>query len=341
VNVNPAAPPPGVEGAESGGDESITLALQRAQFNSSFQEEGFQGDYRVGAGDMLEVEVVGKSEFGGKARVSPRGEISLPFIGSVRVEGMTATEAAASIESVLQEGYLRDPDVNVFVAEFTRYKVFVYGAVASPGIVELAGPRRLLDVLMLAGGLRETAGSTAIVYRANPSQELLAEQMARLEVLGTVAFGHDIQALGAEVVDLKRLAREGDFALNLPIFPQDRINVLDAGRVYVRGNIPKPGEFPLKGSGTTLTQLIAQAGGYMPFRAHSVIQVTRKTKEGQEPERIALNARDVLANDSPDFLLRDGDDLYFPSSWWRASISDTLAFLDRVLFGFGPRFVGS
>jgi protein involved in polysaccharide export with SLBB domain len=239
----------------------------------------------------------------------------------------------------LQDGYVLDPIVNVIVLEFSRYSVLVFGAVNNPGRVELSGPRHLLDVLMMAGGLRDTAGARAVVYRANPNPELVFEQRARVKVTGSVATGSEVRTPGVELIDLRRLIEEGNPQLNVPIFPEDRINIPHAGRVYLRGSCLKPGEYQLRGANTTLTQVIAQAGGYLPFKSTSTIEIQRRNPATKELDTLVIDVRAVLDNDAPDIVLVDGDDVFFPTSWWRASISNTLAFLDRVLFGFGPRVI--
>jgi len=344
--------------------------LQSAQVSINLADSDFVREYRITEGDMLNIEVIGKDEFGVEARVSPRGDLQLPLLGRAQLAGKTTEEAQKYIESLLTNGYLRNPQVNVYVSDFSQFEVLVFGAVAKPGAVELSGPRRLLDVLMMAGGLADTAGTRAIIFRARsatttPAPVFGPEPMSAAPLANAKgdddaamldepevptpetpresSFDTDIPApapeSGIEIIDLDALLYEGRTDLNVAIFPEDRINIPHAGRVFLRGNIPKPGEYPIKGGRMTLTQVIAQAGGYLPFRATDEVQIKRFSKSSDDVERLVVDVRAIIADEAPDILLADGDDIFFPTSWWRAPIADVLNFFDRLIFGFGPAMV--
>ena len=109
-------------------------------------------EYRIGTQDLIEVQVLGIQDLRREARVNAKGMIGLPLIGAVRVAGLTAAEAEALIGGLYSKNYLQNPEVSVFVKEYTRQNVTIDGAVGKPGIYPLKGPTTLLQALANAGG---------------------------------------------------------------------------------------------------------------------------------------------------------------------------------------------
>src|SRR5688500_4784491 len=109
-------------------------------------------DYRIGAEDLLDVQVFGVDQLSRTVRVNSRGQVSLPLIGVIDVAGLSAQEAEASITRRLGESYLQNPQVSLFIKEYTTQRVTIEGAVQRPGIYPLRGPTTLLTSLAIAGG---------------------------------------------------------------------------------------------------------------------------------------------------------------------------------------------
>jgi polysaccharide export outer membrane protein len=109
-------------------------------------------DYRIGPEDLIEVQVFGVDQLTRTVRVNSRGNISLPLIGTVHVGGLTGSEAEATIVTKLAESYLQDPQVSLFIKEYTSQRVVVEGAVNKPGVYPLRGSTSLLQTLAMAGG---------------------------------------------------------------------------------------------------------------------------------------------------------------------------------------------
>ena len=109
-------------------------------------------DYRIGTEDLLEVQVFGVDQLSRTVRVNSLGNVSLPLIGTIAVGGLTAQEAERLIAGRLAEKFLQDPQVGVFIKEFTNQRVTIEGAVEKPGIYPMRGQTTLLRALALAGG---------------------------------------------------------------------------------------------------------------------------------------------------------------------------------------------
>lgn len=120
-------------------------------------------NYRIGAQDLVEVSVFGVEDLNKQVRVNSNGEISLPLIGTVMAGGKTVPELEAEIAERFSAGYLQDPQVSVFVKEFTSQRITMGGAVKDVGIFPLTAKTTLLQALSMAGGLTDLADPGGIV----------------------------------------------------------------------------------------------------------------------------------------------------------------------------------
>ena len=120
-----------------------------------------EGDYRLGAGDKLRIEVYKEAQLSQALQVRPDGKITLPLVGDIAAAGHTPLELRDSITTALRE-YVTNPVVTVIVQEATANKIFVIGEVASPGEQVLQGPTTALQALAQAGGLKEFAKANDI-----------------------------------------------------------------------------------------------------------------------------------------------------------------------------------
>ena len=127
-------------------------------------------DYRIGPEDLIEIQVFGVDQLSRAVRVNSRGQVSLPLIGAVEVAGMTAQEAEATITARLAANYLQNPQVSLFIKEFTTQRVTIEGAVNRPGIYPLKGASTLLTSLAVAGGQAALSDmSEVMLFRADAS----------------------------------------------------------------------------------------------------------------------------------------------------------------------------
>ena len=124
-------------------------------------------EYRVGPNDLLDVEVLNLEKDRESAkrtvRVNAAGYITLPLIGAVMVSGLTQQQAEEHIAAQYGEKYLQDPQVSVFIKEFTTERITIDGAVAKPGIYPLVGQMTLLRALALAGGFGQIANRSQVM----------------------------------------------------------------------------------------------------------------------------------------------------------------------------------
>lgn len=262
-------------------------------------------DYIVGPEDLLVVNFFGIEELNREVRVNGQGEISLPLVGSVKVEGLSPTAIEKRLADRYLEGeYIKKPQISVEVKEFRHQRVMVSGAVATPGAYEMIGPRSLLEMLGKAGGLTEKAGETVHVIRAQSASELKKAMKGEVK-----SFSSGSETI---VVDLNRLLHRGEVQLNLPINNGDVVYVPFAQSAYVLGAVTTAKNVPVKDN-LTVTQAVAMAGGQHIVLASDRVTVVRLNDKG-EPVTLKLELDKVVSGQEPDILLKGNDLVYVQES---------------------------
>ena len=136
---------------------------------SAAPAEGVDANYRISPNDLMEFDVFGVPDMKRDLRVNASGEVSLPLIDQVPVVGLTTQAAARLIAERYQEKYLQDPQVSIFIKEFTTRRVAIEGAVTRPGVYPMTGQLTLLRALALSGGFAPYADVNKIVVYRNGS----------------------------------------------------------------------------------------------------------------------------------------------------------------------------
>lgn len=130
---------------------------------------GVGANYRIGADDVLTINVWHEPEVSRNVPVRPDGDISLPLVGDVHAAGMTPTALKKELEARFSK-FLTDPSVSVIVSEIRSQRINVLGQVMRPGTYPLIPPMTVIDAVATAGGLREFAKAKKIyVLRTLPN----------------------------------------------------------------------------------------------------------------------------------------------------------------------------
>ena len=161
----------------AGTTKAVTTTDSLAAPDTTAESGAFTGvsDYRIGALDMLQITVFQLDDLDREVRVNTSGMVSLPLIGSVQAGGKTVSELEALIAARLSETYLQNPQVSVFVKEFTSQRVTVEGAVRKPGIFPITGRTTLLQAVAMSEGLDPLADpSSVVVFRTIQGKRMAA-----------------------------------------------------------------------------------------------------------------------------------------------------------------------
>lgn len=248
-------------------------------------------DARIGPRDVLEIKVVQDPSVNTRATVSDDGRISLTLLGKVDVGGLTASQAELKIQTLLEAQYIKKADVSVQVVEYGSKPISVVGAVTKPGSIGISGNITLVQAITAAGGLANGYGKTLYVLRTGANG--LSEQLP---------------------IDIEDLMVNGNPDLNIPLAPNDVINVqMDTPiTIYVWGEVMRPGNIQFRRSqGPTLMQAIASAGGPTD-RASATAKISR-TVNGKTIV-IKTNYRSIANGDKQDVPLLDGDTIFLKES---------------------------
>lgn len=254
----------------------------------------FIEEYRIGPKDLLEVNVIGFDELNRTLRVSEEGKISLPYLGDVVVEGMTKSDLEKKLGELLAEKYLQNPQVTVSILEYQSRKVFLIGAVVTPGPYELLGRLTLLKLISQAGGLSPDAGDEIIVMRQKPDGSKTSLK-----------------------ISVEDLLLKGDPTMDIPLQADDvvTIPVDKIVLIYITGQVRTPGALQVRKSAIpTLLRAIAQAGGFADRANRKDVIIKRTDETGKELE-IKVNVGDIMKGKRGDVQLKEGDVIIVPEKW--------------------------
>ncbi len=132
-------------------------------------------DYTIQPEDVLQITVYEEPDLTTKARVTGSGEINFPLLGRIAVAGYPVIDVQEKITKALEEDYLVNPQVQVFIETYHVRNVFVTGAVSKPGSYPLpAGkPTTLMEAVAMAGGFtNEAAVNETRIIRIQEGKEI-------------------------------------------------------------------------------------------------------------------------------------------------------------------------
>lgn len=253
------------------------------------------GQVQLGPGDLIEVNVFNVPELQTKARVSNSGDVYLPLVDYVHVQGLTQEEAQTVVEKRLEEGgFVRNPHVTIFVDEAQSQGVTVLGEVAKPGIYPDVVDHKLYEVISEAGGFTPSASRKIGVIRRNLPESI-------------------------QVVLPRNLS--DDLSGNIEILPGDTITVPRAPIIYVVGDVGRPSGLLVDNGVLTVLQAIALAGGTNHTAKLGGARIIRKTPAGMTETKVEL--KKMLEAKVPDENLHADDILFVPVSGARVLAART------------------
>jgi polysaccharide export outer membrane protein len=280
---------------------------------------GVAGSYKVGPGDVLDIAVFEVEELSKTAAVGAAGRISLPMLGDVPVAGLTTRSIETDLERRYAVKYLNDPQISVSVKEFRSQPVSLIGAVDKPGVYQLQGSRRLIEVLAMAGGFAPDVGDVITISRrgedAGETPDFLTANLPESQANDLGVEPEPASGAGSEIeVSVRELLRmSGGHAHNPLIEPHYVIRVSKAGLIYVMGAVEKPGGFPIKDQETlTVLRAVSLALGTARHASPQKARLIRGV-DGAKQE-IPVRIQDMVEGKLPDIAMRADDILFIPDS---------------------------
>jgi len=285
------------------------LKKDSVEENSVFTTKFGFPEYRIDAGDLLKIIFWrGTESEEVPVPVRPDGNISFGYVEDLNVKGLTPTD----LDRILTEHlgrYIRHPRIDVIVEEHNSKSVTILGAVGQragtgPGQYKLKGRARLSEMLSESGGPRTDANLRDVRIRRKDSQTI--------------------------TVNLYKAITQGDISQDIVLDDGDVVYVQamskESNRVYVFGEVTKPGAYTFEGSEMRVFDAISQAGGYTVFGKPAMTKVVRG--DITQPKVLSADLKSLVEEGdySQNLVLANGDLVYVP----RSAFGDINQFFKRI-----------
>jgi polysaccharide biosynthesis/export protein len=254
-------------------------------------------DAKILPGDAIGIAILGSPELTiPSLRVTPTGDVALPYLGSVHVADQTSSSISVALATKLKEaGLLVDPQITVAILESPSRVITVVGEVKQPQMVPAFSNFRLLDVIAACGGFTPSASHTLTVQKRGSNEAV------------TVRLSVD-----------PRMSDE----TNISLAPGDAVIVPKVGRIFIVGQVKAEQAIALEGNDPiTVMRAIALAGGLKYGAALSGARIVRNADPKARTE-VALDLKKIMNGQRPDPLLLANDILYIPTNAVKAGLAN-------------------
>lgn len=253
--------------------------------------------YRLGAGDLVEIEIAEVKGTLARTFIMPDGMVYYNLAGGVRAEGLTQAELGAALTAALSRDYTT-PMVNVSLIEVRSRRYWMLGRVFKPGIYPLSQPTTLLEAIAMAGGL--------FTARFSGTTEELAD-------LSNSVVLRDGKVLP---VDFAALMRDGDRSQDIYLRHDDFVYLpsSQSSNILILGAVRSPQSIGFNGS-LTLVQAMAMVGGPLPAGHTKSVVIVRGSMT--LPRAAIINLPDILTGRDTNVALHPGDIIWVPRKPYR------------------------
>jgi polysaccharide export outer membrane protein len=231
-------------------------------------------DYALGAGDAIRILVFQNPDLTMETRLSEKGFISYPLIGSVELGGLSLSAAESKISGALQSGgFLQKPQITITLTQVRNNQVSVLGQVARPGRFPLdTGGTRVSDMLASAGGVIPGGDDLAILSGIRNGQPFRQQ------------------------IDIPAIFLDGNSSADLVLQGGDTLYVHRAAVFYIYGEAQRSGAYRIERD-MTVMQAIAQGGGTTNRGSENRLRLHRKAIDGHVQQLDVGLSDPVLPND--------------------------------------------
>jgi polysaccharide biosynthesis/export protein len=267
-------------------------------------------NYVLGSNDQVlvrapQVEEINERPF----RIDADGFVTLPLVGRVKASGLTVQALEADVTDKLRQ-FVREPQVLITVVQFHSEPVFVMGSFRTPGIYPLEG-RTLVEMLSSVGGTLPDASRRIKISRRS--------DYGPIPLPGAT---EDAKKNSSVEVSLAALSENVNPAEDLVLKPYDIVSVERAGRIYVTGEVNRPGAIELAArDSVSVTEALSEAGGFTASAIRGKARVLRPVAGTGRRAEIDVDLKRVFEGKDRDFPLLPNDALFVP----RANLRNMLA----------------
>ncbi len=227
----------------------------------------------VGPGDTLYLNVFGHPDMNAQVTVGADGSIVAPLVGPMPVGGQSPADIGRQIGRLLVErGYLREAQVAVEVVKVRSRIASILGEVTRPGRYPIEGRLTVLELLAMAGGLKETAGESVTLLRRGDKAANEAERID-LYVGGRTPSSRPIDDADLQAGDI--------------------VMVPEVARFFVYGEVLRGGSYPME-PGLTVMRALSIAGGLSARGSDRRLAINRTDPDTKKVEKLRAELTDVI-----------------------------------------------
>lgn len=259
---------------------AMGLGLAQAQVSTPVPAPARSGgDYVLGAGDVIRINVYQNPDLSLEARIGESGVISYPLIGEVKLGGLPVPEAEKRIAEGLKNGnFIKNPQVSILVTQVRGNQASVLGQVLRPGRYPLEQANMMLsELLAMAGGISPTGNDIVTLSGKRDGKPMRVQIDFPAIFIGDVK---DVRVADGDVVFVDRMPT-----------------------VYIYGEVQRPGPYRIE-RGMTVLQALATGGG----------PTLRGTEKGISIHRRGAEGKVQVIEPKMDDLVKDGDVVYVKES---------------------------
>ena len=242
------------------------------------------GDYRLGAGDNLVIQLFGTENNEYDLQVTRDGQINVPKLGPISIAGLTYEDARELIQSRVTDQLL-GAQATISMGRLRAINIFMAGEVAAPGAYSVSALTTITQALFQAGGIGDIGSLRNVQVKRS--------------------------GLTVDTFDIYQLLLKGDASGDIRLQSGDVVFVPPfAGVVTVEGAVKRPMIYEFI-DGESIADAVAMAGGLNQDAYSSAIAVVSKAVGKSLPG--AKNI-DLTEAKSAQVSLRNGDKIRVPES---------------------------
>lgn len=260
--------------------------------------------FMIYPGDKIRIQVFREPDLSGIFTVNRIGDISYPFLGEIRAEGLTLDELKAYLTDTLGKDYLVNPQIQVEFEESPNKSVSILGQVARPGNYILTPNMTLIRLISHVGGFTAAAHEESVkILRLNKD----GGKVSLTANVPAVTRGEtaDVDLVPGDVIFVEKLKEEEKPKEQEKIIPQ----------VSVLGHVARPGNYELT-PGLTLVRLISEAGGFSPLAAQNRVRIIRRGADGAADTHLTVNVQAILDGSQKDSPVQEDDIVVVPETFF-------------------------
>lgn len=262
-------------------------------------------DNYIHRGDLIEVDIVGSSEFDWRGTLTPEGNLAgLDFTPQPIYAFCKTVE---QVEISVAEAYsklLREPKVKVTILDRSnRPLVTMFGAVRSEQRFQLKRPVLLNELIVLSGGFTDKSSGVIEIFRPTDQsckshiefESNNAESKERFIQASKTGNSSSANYLVTDLLNGKQ---------NPQIFSGDVVTVLTARPIYIIGGVENPKSYSSRNQ-MTLSRAVSSAGGFSKGAETNNITIFRRN--GLLTNILEINFDKIKSGSEEDILLQDYD----------------------------------